>query len=578
MAAATLSAEERQTILSSAGAPLAASRALPLMGGGKKVDPISPPASFGDSIQVRYGTIPTYTPYVQERWELVAYVNSMVIDDVAQPVYRESSVSGALNDAYGMGRLSTVGGTEALPVADTYLEDGLGSVSAVVAGDGRIAASYAYSPWGEAAVDVGEFGGPALSGLGYQPELSHYGYNGEESTGASGLQYLRARWYDPTAGAFGSQDAYLGDAADPATLNRYAYVEGNPIASCDPTGHVSAAKNRAKKQQAAKKRATKQSTVRKATVKKLKKTSVFSKISTGIKKIRSAQRSATIWAPLKKATRQIVTAAKQSGYTSGGSGGGGSGWKSAGYSSRRSAGKSTPRSTYRAAASSKYAKTFQAVTRTLCGSAAHMGSAVSKGHDIDWAEVGHGALDLLGFIPGFGAAADVVNGLWYAAEGNYVDAALSFVSAVPGAGDAAAGAKLGKKAAGAIRALDTADSAQAAARAAKKATGGGAYKDVRTPGREAHHMPAKSVSPLSEREGPAISMAPTDHRQTASWGRREEAKAYREKQKQLIEQGRFKEAQQMDVDDIRSNFGDKYDREISQMQDYTNELERKGLI
>lgn len=523
----------------------------------------APAVSLGDSVQVRYGTIPTYTPYVQERWELVAYVNSTVIDDVAQPVYRESSVSGALNDAYGMGRLSTVGGTEALPVADTYLEDGLGSVSAVVAGDGRIAASYAYSPWGEAAVDVGEFGGPALSGLGYQPELSHYGYNGEESTGASGLQYLRARWYDPTAGAFGSQDAYLGDAADPATLNRYAYVEGNPIASCDPTGHVSAAKNRAKKQQAAKKRATKQSTVRKATVKKLKKTSVFSKISTGIKKIRSAQRSATIWAPLKKATRQIVTAAKQSGYTSGGSGGGGSGWKSAGYSSRRSAGKSAPRSTYRAAASSKYAKTFQAVTRTLCGSAAHMGSAVSKGHDIDWAEVGHGALDLLGFIPGFGAAADVVNGLWYAAEGNYVDAALSFVSAVPGAGDAAAGAKLGKK---------------AAARAAKKATGGGAYKDVRTPGREAHHMPAKSVSPLSEREGPAISMAPTDHRQTASWGRREEAKAYREKQKQLIEQGRFKEAQQMDVDDIRSNFGDKYDREIPQMQDYTNELERKGLI
>lgn len=239
MAAATLSAEERQTILSSAGVPLAASRVLPLMGGGKKVDPISPPASFGDSIQVRYGTIPTYTPYVQERWELVAYVNSTVIDDVAQPVYRESSVSGALNDAYGLGRLSTVGGTEVLPVADTYLEDGLGSVSAVMAGDGRISASYAYSPWGETAVDVGEFGGPALSGLGYQPELSHYGYNGEESTGASGLQYLRARWYDPTAGAFGSQDAYLGDAADPATLNRYAYVEGNPTASCDPTGHES---------------------------------------------------------------------------------------------------------------------------------------------------------------------------------------------------------------------------------------------------------------------------------------------------------------------------------------------------
>ena len=82
---------------------------------------------------------------MQERWELVAYVNSTVIDDVAQPLARESSVSGALNDTYGLGRLSTVGGTEAVPVTDTYLEDGFGSVSAVMAGDGRIAASYAYA-------------------------------------------------------------------------------------------------------------------------------------------------------------------------------------------------------------------------------------------------------------------------------------------------------------------------------------------------------------------------------------------------------------------------------------------------
>ena len=206
------------------------------MGGGKKVDPISPPASFGDSIQVRYGTIPTYTPYVQERWELVAYVNSTVIDDVAQPVYRESSVSGALNDAYGLSRLSTVGGTEALPVADTYLEDGLGSVSAVIAGDGRIAASYAYSPWGEAAVDVGEFGGPALSGLGYQPELSHYGYNGEESTGASGLQYLRAPLVRPDRRCLWEPGRLLGRCRRPRDTQPLRLRRGQPHRLVRPHG------------------------------------------------------------------------------------------------------------------------------------------------------------------------------------------------------------------------------------------------------------------------------------------------------------------------------------------------------
>lgn len=396
----------------------------------------------------------------------MAYVNSTVIDDVAQPLARESSVSGALNDTYGLGRLSTVGGTEAVPVADTYLEDGFGSVSAIMAGDGRIAASYAYTPWGEAATDTGEFGGPALGGLGYQPELPHYGYNGEEATGAVGLQYLRARWYDPGAGTFGSRDTYLGDAADPATLNRYAYAEGNPVASADPTGHVSAAKNRYKQQQAAKKRATKQSTARKSTIQKLKKTSAISKIVTTVKRAQSAQKAKTIWIPLKKATQNITKTVRQSGYKSGGSGGGGSGWSPG--SSSYGGGKSTSRSAYRAAAASRYAKTFEAVTRTLCGTASYMGSSQAKGPDVNWSDVGHGALDLLGFIPGFGAAADVVNGLWYAAEGNYADAALSFVSAVPGAGDAAAAAKLGKKAASAIGALDAADAAQAAARAAKK--------------------------------------------------------------------------------------------------------------
>jgi hypothetical protein len=53
--------------------------------------------------------------------------------------------------------------------------------------------------------------------------------------------------------------------------------------------------------------------------------------------------------------------------------------------------------------------------------------------------VGHGALDVLGFIPVVGAVADVVNAGWYAAEGNYAQAGMSLVSAIPGVGDALGG-------------------------------------------------------------------------------------------------------------------------------------------
>ena len=230
-------------------------------------------------------------------------------------------------------------------------------------------------------------------------------------------------------------------------------------------------------------------------------------------------------------------------------------------------------------ASAIRARNYAAAAKAaFCGTAAHMGESKTQG--VDLAAIGHGALDLLGFIPGIGAAADVANGLWYAAEGNYVDAAMSFVSAVPGVGDAAGAAKLGAKAG--LAALDTADAAMAATRASKKLEavklGCGAYKDVRAAGREAHHMPAKSVSHLGEREGPAISMTPEDHRLTASWGNSKAAQDYRKEQQRLVDEGRFREAQQQDIDDMRKIASDKYDREISQMIAYTDELERKGRI
>jgi hypothetical protein len=54
---------------------------------------------------------------------------------------------------------------------------------------------------------------------------------------------------------------------------------------------------------------------------------------------------------------------------------------------------------------------------------------------------GHLALDLLGFVPVVGAIPDGVNALWYAAEGDGVNAALSAASLVPFAGDAFAAAR-----------------------------------------------------------------------------------------------------------------------------------------
>ena len=78
-------------------------------------------------------------------------------------------------------------------------------------------------------------------------------------------------------------------------------------------------------------------------------------------------------------------------------------------------------------------------------------------------------------------------------------------------------------------------------------------------------MPADAINGLPRDKGPAIKMDPADHAQTASNGKMPGSNIYRAKQQQLIKQGRFGEAIQMDIDNIRKLFGNKYDEAIKQM-------------
>ncbi|MCD8104531.1 MAG: hypothetical protein LUF35_05915 [Lachnospiraceae bacterium] len=111
---------------------------------------------------------------------------------------------------------------------------------------------------------------------------------------------------------------------------------------------------------------------------------------------------------------------------------------------------------------------------------------------------------------------------------------------------------------------------------------GGSYKDVFQGGQgdkyEVHHMPADSASFLAREDGPAIRMEKEDHRKTASCGSSREARNYRAAQKNLISQGKFKEALQMDIDDVKEKCGDKYNAAIGQMMQYVGQLEKDGKI
>ena len=52
----------------------------------------------------------------------------------------------------------------------------------------------------------------------------------------NGLYYMRARYYNIDIKRFINQDVVIGSIASSKSLNRYAYVEGNPVSYLDPFG------------------------------------------------------------------------------------------------------------------------------------------------------------------------------------------------------------------------------------------------------------------------------------------------------------------------------------------------------
>jgi RHS repeat-associated protein len=104
-----------------------------------------------------------------------------------------------------------------------YLPDGMASFRQVTDLDGQVSLTRRFSPWGEL---LEQDGGGDFA----------WGYFGELLDAATGLIYLRARYYAPAQGRFLSRDAWEGDYSRPLSLNRWNYGEANPVIRIDPTG------------------------------------------------------------------------------------------------------------------------------------------------------------------------------------------------------------------------------------------------------------------------------------------------------------------------------------------------------
>ena len=65
-----------------------------------------------------------------------------------------------------------------------------------------------------------------------------YLYNGQYGveTDRDGLYYMRARYYDQDIKRFINRDVLSGDIGNSQSLNRFCYVQGNPVSLTDPFG------------------------------------------------------------------------------------------------------------------------------------------------------------------------------------------------------------------------------------------------------------------------------------------------------------------------------------------------------
>ncbi len=117
-----------------------------------------------------------------------------------------------------------------------------------------------------------------------------------------------------------------------------------------------------------------------------------------------------------------------------------------------------------------------------------------------WSNAGHLALDIIGLVPVVGEVADGINGVWYLAEGNYVDAGLSFASMIPIAGYGASAAKGLKYADEALDTVDVAvDTVKAADKAADATT---AAKSIVPPSTPKPRPPPKPAPPAKPKAPP----------------------------------------------------------------------------
>jgi RHS repeat-associated protein len=180
------------------------------------------------SSSITYASIETYR--YDEAGNRIAKISdhqtTYYIGSGSEETWKDGLTSEGISHYYANGQRIATLDSEGLK----YLySDHLGSSSRVGDSAGHQVKSQVYGPYGE---NAGEEGTASQK----------YKYTGKEEDG-TGLYYYQARYYQADLGRFASADSTIPDPFDARKLNRFSYVENNPLGKIDPDGHDSKSYN-----------------------------------------------------------------------------------------------------------------------------------------------------------------------------------------------------------------------------------------------------------------------------------------------------------------------------------------------